>query len=179
MKRAILDTIVASLLSMLAYFLSAVILAAIANSSEMNKNLFISIACTAAYSLILLYVAKIRLQNGEDELYEDYSGSEYTTIRNDIRYVFTRERIHLTVICAIILLCYLSNVVYMGIFGNLTVFPLTLAFFPMIAFQTLLSFTISPILNLIAHIISAALICLGYLLAVLLYRRNLWKNRNK
>ena len=179
MKRTVFDIIIASLLSLLAYILSAVVLAAIANSTPINKNLFISLVCTAAFSLALLYVSKVRNAVGEDTLFDDYKEHEYTTLKRDIPFVWAHERVYLIVICAIILLCLFINTIYMGLFDIQTQFPLAIAFFPMIAYTSLISFPSSIILNFAMYLISAIMSCSGYFLAVLLYRRKIWKNRNK
>lgn len=180
MRRTVWHVLLAAWILLALFCLCSVLLVAVLSeaASQTVRNLLLSLFCTVTYAVVLLCLRKVRDGIGVDEVFEDYAEEEYTSMRRDLRHVWRRERAGVIVMWCVILLCYLMNLIYMGILGGERVFPVSFAFIAMTVWQNLFSGgEMNFLLNLVGHLISAAVIPATYLLAVLLHRRRLWGSR--
>lgn len=181
MKRVILHVILAALISLAVFCLLSVVIAAVLSGMEsmLLRNLLLAVLGTVTYAVSLLCLSKVRDGAGADEVFDDYAEEEYASMRRDLRHVLRRERRCVVTMWAIMLLCYLMNLVYMGALGGERVFPVSFAFIVMTVWQNLFADgEMNFLLNFVGYLISAAIIPSAYLLAVLLHRRHVWSSRH-
>lgn len=175
MKKVILNILVASLITLVAYLLLAAIWLTALNfiKNELVKQLALALLTAAAFAFALLYKVKIRGNAGDTELSADYRDEPYGGLIADLKRVARRERGYLVGIAATVLACFLLNTLDMLIFGKkILSFP-TVFFAPMCFFSTAI-----PV-PFVGYAVSALTDCALYLLFLLLFRRRRYRYWNK
>lgn len=181
MKRVFLHVILAAFVALAVFCLCSIVLAALLSEADsmLIRNLLLAFFSTVTYAISLLCLSKVRQSVGMDEVFDDYAENEYSSLHHDIRVIWHRERRYVFAMWSVMLLCYLMNLIYMGILGGERVFPVSFAFIAMTVWQNLFAGEeMNFLLNLAGHLLSAVIIPSAYLLAVLLHRRCLWSSRH-
>ena len=182
MKKRILHVVLAALFSLVIFCVFSILIAAVLDSTEsvFLRNLILAIIATVVYALSLLYLSKIRDDVGDFEVFEDYPENSDFSLSKDFQFVMKRETVTVVIICSVIFLCYVMNVLWIGVLQNERAFPLSMLFSALTVFQSF--FPIADcgyILNLVGHMLSTAIMSFFYLLSVLMYRRYLYLKNEK
>ena len=128
MKKIVINVVLASCVTLVAYIALYAIWGAILNSIENPaiKLYMVALMTTVAFGVIFLYISKIRTAEGEDELYSDYESSEYTSPIADFKLIIKRELPTLVCMTVTVFLCFVVNKLDVLVFGKKTVFPMFL-----------------------------------------------------
>jgi len=170
MKRTLLNITLASIITLVAYIALYAIWGAVLSTVENPtlKLLLIALMTTVAFGFVLLYIAKIRKGVGEDEVVSDYKDRVYKSVADDFKILIKRESQQLICMVAIVLICFVLNMVYGLVSEKQTGFPLTLFFSPMCLFSSLV-----PI-PFVGYAVSAVLDCLVYIVFLLGWRKRIY-----
>ncbi len=167
MKRSLWNITLSSVLTLVAYVALSAVWGAILNElqNEILQLFLIALMTTVAYSMILLWVSKIRKSVGEDEVMAVYRECPYTTMADDFKLIFKKEAKTLILMTAVVLVTYSLNRLDMLIFGKKMISHITFPYITMGLFGALF-----PI-RIIGYLLSAVLNSLAYLIALVLYRK--------
>lgn len=167
MKRSLWNITLSSVLTMAAYIALSAVWGAILNElkSKILQLFLIALMTTVAYSMILLWVSKIRRSVGENEVMADYREHPYTTMADDLKLIFKKEAKTLILMMALVLTTYVLNRLDMLIFGKKMISHITFPYITMSLFGSLF-----PI-RIIGYLLSAVLNPVAYLIALALYRK--------
>lgn len=178
MKKILWNITLASAATLAAYIGLFIVWGAILSGVE-NETLKLFLIClmtSAACGFFLLYFLKIKDSEGEKEVLSDYKESAYVSFIDDLTRILRREAKILISLAAIVMLCFAVNAITELITKKPTGSPLTFIYIPLCIFGTLLGE------SFIGYFLSAVIICLCYLIALLLWRRktyNYWmKNKS-
>ncbi len=158
----------ASLLCMVAYLALYFIWGALLKevSNETVRLILLSACTSAAYAAILFWLVRFRHGVGREEVLADYKTTEYTTIRDDLRTVLTREKPYLIMITAVIMACFVINKGNRLLFDRINT-PITFPFATMCIFSS----CFPAQLDVIGYLLSSICIMVFYVLFVALYRK--------
>lgn len=167
MKRTLWNITLASLITLVVYILLYAFWGAVLNSIKSFdlQLLFVPLMTTVLYSIVLLYVNKMRNSVGENEVLADYSDERYTSFANDFKLAFNHEKNTLIFIFIIIITCFALNTIDNFVFGEKIISFLTIFYAPMCLFSTLFN------ISFIGYVLNAILICIFYMIAVIFYRK--------
>ena len=120
MKRSLWNITLSSVLTMVAYLALSAVWGAILNElkNRVLQLFLIALMTTVAYSVIFLWVSKIRKSLGEDEVLADYRDHPYTTMADDLKRIVKSEAKTLILMMALVLATYVLNRLDMLIFGK-------------------------------------------------------------
>lgn len=177
MKKILWNITLASAATLVAYIGLYILWGAILNEVE-NEPLKLFLIClmtSAACGFFLLYFLKIKNSDGEKEVLADYKECAYVSFIDDLKRILRREAKTLISLAVIVMLCFTVNAITELISGKSTGSPLTFIYVSLCIFSTVLG------QSFIGYFLSALIICLCYLIALLLWRRktyNYWiKNK--
>ena len=167
MKRSLWNITLSSVLTMVAYLALSAVWGAILNElkNRVLQLFLIALMTTVAYSVIFLWVSKIRKSLGEDEVLADYRDHPYTTMADDLKRIVKSEAKTLILMMALVLATYVLNRLDMLIFGKKMISHITFPYITMSLFGSLF-----PI-RIIGYLLSAVLNPVAYLIALALYRK--------
>jgi hypothetical protein len=93
------------------------------------QNILLSLICTAAFVIGLMYIKKIRNDKGDYEIMNDYRTDSYISPKEDLRKVLANEKWTLIFICVISILCYIINIIWCNLQCKSTHFFLSAEYF--------------------------------------------------
>lgn len=111
LKTYFLPLLIASSLTLFAYIALYALWGAALNAvkSGIIRLVLIALMTEGAFGFLLLLIVKVRHSVGEDEVVSDYKEQPYTTMKNDLKLVFKREKGMLLSIAAIVGACFVLN----------------------------------------------------------------------
>jgi len=180
MKKALINVIVAAAASLVVFCIISLILAAIIESADnsLARNIILSLVSAVTYTLSLLYISDVRNGMGEDEVFCDYRDGKGFSFLADLKLVVKRKRTTVITVFAIVLICFASNLVYFEVFKAERAFPLAMLFSVLTAFQAFFPVaSCGYLLNFLGHVISALVMTVSYILALVLYRGYILQKR--
>lgn len=163
LKNITISSVAALVAYIVLYMIWGAILAGVEDKTL--KFLLVAIMSASAYSFILLYVSKIRRENGDKDILKDYPDGRRFSFASDVKLVLRREKECLLSMCAVILVCAVISLIDNNLFEKRTLSFLTFPFAPMMLFTT----AFKP--SWIGYIVSAFYDCISYTIMVVIYRR--------
>ena len=179
--RVVWQVILAALMSLGVYCLFSILIAALLQEVDgaRLRNVLLGIFCMLVYAVCFVCLIKVRGGQGADELFDDYAEREYSSLWEDLPRVLRREWRYAAVMWAIMLVCYLANLIWMEGMGQERVFPLSFAMLPMTAGQLFFDGgAYHPLWELVGYLLSAVVTPAVCLVGILLHRRLLWGSRH-
>ena len=170
MKRTLWKITLASLLTLVAYLALYMIWGAILSGVESQtiRLSLIALMTSVAYGAVLLYVSKIRVGVGEDEVMEDYRDGKYSSLADDLKKLLRREAKTLLCMAIITVACCVINTLDMVIFGKKAVSGITLVYAPLCLFS---SVSENLWLAFPLYALSMAVAGAAYVVFLLIYRK--------
>ena len=137
-------------------------------TNPLIRSIVAAIITSIGYCLCLLYISKIRPQN-DREVLDDYAGSAYGGVINDVKFAWKRETPYIYVICIICAACFVLTVLNSIWFERAVISFPTLFFFPIIIVSAAFK------IKIIGYVVNTLFVVCAYFLTVLLYRRQQYK----
>ncbi len=165
--------LLAALVSMVAYIALYFIWGAILGEvkQEVLRSVLLATLTSAAYALILMLLTKHRRGVGSGEVLADYQDRSYTSLREDLKLIWPREKATVILLGSIIGACLLLNKFDAIVFGKKVISAITFPFGTMCIYST----CFPSFFDFIGYFVSFAVIAALYITFVLLYRRKQYK----
>ncbi len=169
-KRILWNITASSVVTLVIYFffvfLTIPIMGFLEEEDQELKNRIYSFCCACIYPFVLVYFSKKKNAVGMEELRSDYKEEAYTSVKNDFRFVWMRERYYLIGVAGINLISTLFTYMDIMISGKPTVSSVFVIYSPLRIFASAFPFP-----DFAGEVIATLCVCAVYLFLVLRYRK--------
>jgi hypothetical protein len=172
MKRILWNITLASLITLIVYYLLFFVLGAILNEVQNAgfRVFFLALVMSVAFGFFLLYRTKIKKSIGEDEVMADYKDRTYTSIIDDFKLLIKREAKILISIAGIVLVCFVLNTFDSLVFGKKTISIITVFFLPLCSFDMVIN------IPFVGYLVSAIFDCAAYIVCLMIHRKKMYNH---